>query len=357
MLILGIETSCDDTGIAILECSEKNCKILSNIISSQVKIHAPFGGVVPNLASRAHAENIVPCLKKALEESQCSLKKIDLIAATVGPGLIPCLLVGVNAGRALSYVLKKPIIGVNHIEGHIFANWLAPVGENLNFPPRAGNSKLFPAICLVVSGGHTQLVVMRDFGQYKIIGETRDDAAGEAFDKVARLLNLGYPGGPIIAQRAEKGDASAMILPRPMIKTKDFDFSFSGLKTAVFYEVKKNLKEISSQKYVNNLCAGFQRAVIDVLITKTIKAAKEYKAKSIMLSGGVAANDVLRQCLAQHVQKIKLKFFVPPKNFCTDNAVMIALAAYFHCDKATSWHSIEADANLRFSEKMHSHQR
>lgn len=311
MIILSIETSCDDTGIALIEKNSKGLKILSNVVSSQIKIHAPYGGIVPNLAARAHLENIKPCLEKALKLA--GNPKIDLIAVTIEPGLIPSLLVGINFAKALAYAWQKPIVEINHLEGHIYANWLI-------------NPKIdFPAICLVVSGGHTQLILMKGHGKYKLLGETRDDAAGEAFDKVAKLLNLGYPGGPIISQKAQKGDPQSFDLPRPMINSKDFDFSFSGLKTAVLYKVKKG------KPNVNDMSASFQQAVIDVLISKTIKAAKEYEVKTVMLSGGVAANQELRQQMTQAIKKElpKAKFYIPEPKLCTDNAAMIAAAAFY----------------------------
>jgi len=343
MIILGIETSCDDTSIALVEKNTRGFKILSNIVSSQIKIHAAYGGIVPNLAAREHLKNIKPCLKQALKEAKTP--KIDLIAVTVGPGLIPSLLVGVNFAKALAYNWQKPIIGINHIEGHIYANWL-------------NNSKIeFPILALVVSGGHTQLILMKNHNKYKLLGETRDDAAGEAFDKVAKLLGLGFPGGPIIAQKAEKGNSERFNLPRPMINRQNFDFSFSGLKTAVLYEVhpagrgkKQYPKEINNQ-YINDMAASFQQATIDVLVYKTIKAAKEYKVKNVILSGGVAANQELRKQMQETVKKelSNVNFQMPEIKLCTDNAAMICTVA-FHKKKPTSkrsWLHIEANANLK----------
>ncbi len=339
MIILGIETSCDDTGIALVKKNTKGFKILSNIVSSQIKVHAAYGGIVPNLAAREHLKNIGPCLKQALKEAKNP--EIDLIAVTVGPGLIPSLLVGVNFAKALAYNWQKPIIGINHIKGHIYANWLDNSNSTLNFP----------ILCLIVSGGHTQLVLMKKHGQYKLLGETRDDAVGEAFDKVAKLLGLGYPGGPIISQKAEKGNPKKFNLPRPMINRQNLDFSFSGLKTAVLYEVKKqNPKKINNQ-YINDMAASFQQAAIDVLVYKTIKAAKEYKVKNVMLSGGVAANKELRKQMELTVKKElnHVNFQMPQIKLCTDNAAMIACIAG-HRKKPTlkqSWLNIEANANLR----------
>ena len=319
MIILGIETSCDDTGIALIKCNQqKECQILSNVISSQIEVHAPYGGVVPNLAARAHLENIKPTLEKALK--QADHPKIDLIAVTKEPGLLPCLLVGINFAKALAYNWSMPIIEINHIKGHIYANWL----NNSNIE--------FPILCLVVSGGHTQLVLMKNHKDFKILGETRDDAAGEAFDKVAKLLGLGYPGGPILSQRALNGDPFAFNLPRPMIKSKDYDFSFSGLKTAVFYEVKKEKK--LSEKYINDMAASFQQAVIDVLINKTIKAANEFNVKTIILSGGVAANLELRKQIKEKINKdlSNINFQMPEIKLCTDNGAMIAMAAVYELE-------------------------
>ncbi len=357
MIVLGIETSCDDTGIALIEKNSKGFKILSNVISSQIKIHAPYHGVVPNLAAREHLKNIEPCLKQALE--QAKYPKIDLIAVTIGPGLIPCLLVGVNFAKALAYNWQKPIIGINHIEGHIYANWLSAVMTNK-----------FPILCLVVSGGHTQLVLIKGHGKYQLLGQTRDDAAGEAFDKVAKLLNLGYPGGPIISQKAKQGNPKAFDLPKPMINSNNFDFSFSGLKTAVLYEIKKKRPRLDeyilplserknvalkarpiSDQYIDDMAASFQQAAIDVLISKTIKAAKEYKVKNVMLSGGVAANKELRKQMAQEVKNSlpNSNFYIPDSILCTDNAAMIAVAA-FHKEKPISkqtWRKIQANANLK----------
>ncbi|NQV00794.1 MAG: tRNA (adenosine(37)-N6)-threonylcarbamoyltransferase complex transferase subunit TsaD [Parcubacteria group bacterium] len=344
MIILGVETSCDDTGIALIEKNSKGFRILSNVISSQIKIHAPYGGVVPNLAAREHLKNIEPCLKQALK--QAKHPKIDLIAVTIGPGLIPSLLVGVNFAKALAYNWQKPIIGINHIEGHIYANWLS-----------AAMTNKFPILCLVVSGGHTQLVLMKSHGKYQLLGQTRDDAAGEAFDKVAKLLNLGYPGGPIISQKAKQGNPKAFDLPRPMINSNNFDFSFSGLKTAVLHSLRSDLfdtpfcKRVYQKGLTSNMAASFQQAAIDVLIKKTIKAAKEYKVKNVMLSGGVAANQELRKQMAQSVKKElpNSNFYIPDYILCTDNAAMIATVA-FHKKKPVpkqSWLQVEANANLK----------
>jgi len=339
MIILGVETSCDDTGVGIIDCGKNNCRILANVVSSQIKIHAPFGGVVPNLAARAHLKNIKPCLKEALK--QANNPKIDLIAVTVEPGLIPCLLVGENFAKALAYNWQIPLVKINHLHGHIYANFLTNLTKVRKVRPLL---KQRSNLCLVVSGGHTQLVLMEKNRKFRIIGQTRDDAAGEAFDKVAKLLGLGYPGGPIISQRAEKGNPQAFALPRPMINSAspagEFDFSFSGLKTAVLYRVRpfdsppkadRSGNKKLSQKYINNMAASFQQAAIDVLISKTIKAAKKYQIKNIILAGGVAANKELRQQMEEKIKKDlpKVNFQIPDLKLCADNGAMIAAAAWF----------------------------
>ena len=350
MLILGIETSCDDTGIAIVEVAPTKVgvvfDILSNTISSQIKVHQKYGGVVPNLAAREHLKNIEPCLKTTFKQVKTKPKDIDLIAVTIGPGLIPSLLIGVHFAKTLAYKWQKPIVGVNHIEAHILANLL----ENKEIK--------FPAIALVVSGGHTQLILIKKIGDYKILGETRDDAAGECFDKVAKLLRLGYPGGPEIAAQAAKYKIRTtkyeIQLPRPMINHKNYDFSFSGLKTAVLYKVK-DMKKIN----VPEMCYEVQQAIIDVLIEKTLRAAKEYKVRTIILSGGVAANEELRKqfklkigncsCI-RGARKLKIDFLVPPKILCTDNAAMIAVAGYFGAKRRPAQRDIKANANLRIGQ-------
>lgn len=342
MIILAIDTSCDDTCVAILKIANDKLKILSNVVSSQVKIHRKYGGIYPSLAKREHQKNLPVVLKKALNKAK--KPKIDAVAVTIGPGLEPCLWTGINFAKDLAQQRNLPIIPVNHIEAHIFANFLDKF------------QKLFPAICLVVSGGHTQLILMNDIGKYKIIGETRDDAAGECFDKTARVLGLPYPGGPAIATEAskpQKGDRgqSSVKLPRPMINSKDYDFSFSGLKTAVLYEFKKKSKKVRvSKEYVREMAREIQQAIIDVLIKKTIKAAKDCKAKSIVLGGGVTANDELRKQLKEKIKKEipNIQYLTPNIQFCTDNAVMIGATAYFHRKEASKkWRKIEAKANLR----------
>ncbi len=352
MIILAIETSCDDTCIAIIKTKGKQnpqFEILSNIIFSQVKLHAKYGGVYPTIAKREHQKNLPLAFKKALTKAKNS--QIDLIAVTVGPGLEPCLWQGINFAKDLAKRFDLPIIPVNHIEAHILANFIY-----FNF------QEIFPAMCLVVSGGHTGLILMKNIGKYKLIGETRDDAAGECFDKVARILGLGYPGGPKIAVKAAEYEILnteyKINLPRPMIYQKNCDFSFSGLKTAVLYDFKKHsLKDRKSKVYIKEMCFETQQAIIDVLIKKTIKAAKDYKVKSVILGGGVSANTELKKQFEKRVKKdcvtlvappSHIKFHVPDSKFCTDNAVMVGITAFYHKNKATfNLEKINADANLK----------
>ncbi len=339
MLILAIETSCDDTSVALIKVKEGRSFpkffVLANEVSSQIKLHSKFGGVVPDLASREHLKNLPLIFKHVIKTININIKEIDLFAVTNGPGLIVSLLVGVHFARALGYAFNKKIVPVHHISGHIYSNWLS-------------NKKIeFPALNLVVSGGHTELILMKDINKFKIIGSTRDDAAGEAFDKVSKLLGLGYPGGPVISRLAEKGDAQKYDLPRPMINSDDFDFSFSGLKTAVLYLSRKDKSILKKGKNQNDFCASFQKAVCDVLIKKTILAGKRYNVKSILLSGGVSANDCLRNGLEDEAKKNKFKFYVPEKIYSTDNAAMIAVAGYFNRKKAITWKKLDAYANLK----------
>ena len=468
MKILAIETSCDDTGIAILETKSDKFKVLSNIVSSQIKIHQKYGGVFPMMAKREHQRNLVPVLIQSLKKAELiktkkndspiidgrrllEIKKIlkkenqlfenikdflkkyekpdiDLIAVTNGPGLEPCLWVGINFAKALSYFWNIPIVPVNHIEAHILVNLVDLKSKTKNFTPtpkfgvgarkskisrfhqgssiasgHIKNQKLLPAICLVVSGGHTQLILMKGIGKYKIIGETRDDAAGECFDKCAKILGLDYPGGPQISALAEisqinaetnaekRGNSdfrtipclilrsSAISLPRPMINSKDYDFSFSGLKTAVLYLVRDYPKSkfqssqelwnknnaIKEGAFVKEMCVEIQQAIIDVLIKKTIKAVKDYNAKipttklsgirdgkaigAIILGGGVSANCELRSQFKLKVESSKLKVNVifPEKHLSTDNALMIAITGWFHRNKKIAWQKLKANANLR----------
>jgi N6-L-threonylcarbamoyladenine synthase len=335
MIILGIETSCDDTAASVLKGEKNHLTILSHLISSQMTTLKKYGGVVPEVAARQHVTNIIPTVKAALGLASVRPANIEAIAVTAGPGLITALRVGVQTAKTLAYAWNKKLIGLNHIEGHIYANWY----KNPNLK--------FPALCLVVSGGHTQLIFMKGHDDYRLIGQTRDDAAGEAFDKVAKLLNIGYPGGPRIQKLARKGNQARFNFPRPMLKEKNYDFSFSGLKTAVLYFVKK---EMAGKKLpINDICASFQQAVVDCLVGKTIKAAQDLKIKSVILAGGVAANLPLRQQLASGV-KTNLEgvsFTTPPFELCTDNASMIAVAGYYHAKRKhfSDWKTLKADPN------------
>lgn len=411
LIVLAIETSCDETTISIIRYADNSLEILSNEISSQVALHAKFGGVVPNLAAREHVKNISWIFEQALKKAALGMKEIDLIAVTNGPGLIPALLVGVNFAKTLAYIWDKPLSGIHHIEGHIYANFIEnkisgisnnqlPISKKI---PRSQNSKKnskkdfsslienslnikFPILCLVVSGGHTQLVFMKNHLNYEIIGQTLDDAVGEAFDKVARILNIGYPGGPAIAKQAANFQFSIHNLqsnpaskikdskinlgfeirnskfgikfPRPMLNKPGYNFSFSGLKTAVLYETKKNSGLLKNKKYLVEVCHEFQQACIDVLVSKTIKAAKQYKSKTIMLAGGVSANQELRKQLGEAVssQLPMTNYLLPLTELTGDNAAMIAAAAVFRWQKMNSsqkkktfakWQDLQTDANLK----------
>jgi len=304
MKILGIETSCDETAAAVVE---DGVKILSNQIASQVEIHARYGGIVPEVASRQHILAIIPVLKQAMTEAKTTWRDLDGIAVTIGPGLAGSLLVGVNVAKAIALAHGLPVTGVNHLEGHIYASWL--INHNIDFP----------LMCLIVSGGHSDLALMRGHGDYLVLGRTRDDASGEAFDKAARILGLGYPGGPAIEQAARNGIAS-LKLPRAWLKGTN-DFSFSGVKTAL-------LRLVEGGKVANraDAAASFQEAVIDVLVTKTVAVAKEYRVKQILLVGGVASNELLRNWLAK---SSPIPVLVPEPVLCTDNAAMIAACGYY----------------------------
>jgi len=306
MIILAIETSCDDTCIALIKVSgKKQPKVLANIVSSQIEVHRKYGGVYPFLAKREHQKNLPLVFKKAMK--QAKNPKIDAVAVTIGPGLEPCLYTGVNFAKDLAKKLKVNLIPVNHIEAHIYANFLKPDFKNI-----------FPAIVLIVSGGHTQIVLVKDFGKYKILGETRDDAAGECFDKTARMLGLDYPGGPAIQKEAGKFNPKSskikINLPRPMLNQKNYDFSFSGLKTAALYHFKSQKPKIrQSEKYIRSMAYELQQAIIDVLIYKTLKAARENKVKSIILGGGVSANKELRKQFKAKIKKDLpgINYYVP----------------------------------------------
>jgi N6-L-threonylcarbamoyladenine synthase len=366
MYILAIETSCDETAAAIIKISGQGAnitlKILSNVVASQIALHSKYGGIIPEVAARAHIEQMLPVLQQAIKEASVAPGQIDLIGVTNGPGLITSLLVGVETTKVLSWLNHKLLLGINHLAGHFYAAFINLFlgQEKLN------GGEVFPAVGLIVSGGHTELVLMKDWHSFKKIGQTLDDAAGECFDKVAKLLNLGYPGGPVIARRASQAKRSlkdfGLDLPRPMLSNPDYNFSFSGLKTAVLYllQNKKNnhyLQSPEREEFVNALCQEVQRAAIDVLVGKTLRAGLKYKAKSIILGGGVAANQELRTQMAKRVSGLRanLNFLVPPREFCTDNALMMAVATYFKWQKLTlaqkekakqSWQNIKVDPNL-----------
>lgn len=351
MKILGIETSCDETAASIVEINEYNghIKPLSSIISSQIKLHAKWGGVVPNLAAREHLKNILPVISASLKKAHVGKDKIDLIAVTNGPGLIPALLIGTSATKTISYIWKKPLLGIHHIEGHIYANFINKTADSIPFP----------ILCLVVSGGHTQLVMMKKHLTYEIVGETQDDAAGEAFDKVARILGLSYPGGPIISKLASefnpKNSQYHPKFPRPMLNGKNLNFSFSGLKTAVLYFVKNNSTGLKNRNFIREVSYEFQQAATEVLVAKTIAAAKKYKPASILLAGGVSANQELQKQLADAIAKNlpETAFSFPEPAFQLDNAAMIATAAFFRYQKSgaktnrlSTWKNLKTDANL-----------
>jgi N6-L-threonylcarbamoyladenine synthase len=308
--ILGIETSCDETAAAIVQ---DGSMVLSDIISSQIAIHQPYGGVVPEIASRHHVENIGQVVNRAFAEAGLPYQDIQAVAVTNRPGLIGALLVGLSFAKGFAYALDKPLIAVNHLEGHIYANFLEHPGIE------------FPLICLVVSGGHTSLLYMSGHDESRLLGETRDDAAGEAFDKVARVLNLGYPGGPVIQRAAENGRAGNIKLPRVFLDRDDFEFSFSGLKTATINQWKKLGR---AEEHQADLAAEFQAALVDVLVEKTMRAAERFGVKSILTAGGVAANQYLRNMLEKEGQKRGFSVYYPSLKLCTDNAAMIAGKAY-----------------------------
>lgn len=383
MRILAIETSCDETAASVIETDGADVKILSNVIASQIDIHKQFGGVFPEKASRAHAEKIIPVVEQALKEAEeisfCEVPvgakrnrtvreaenkmifrsrsdNIDLIAVTTGPGLIGSLLIGINFAKTFAYVKNKPIVDINHWLGHIYSNWAVKP-----YP-------LFPALFLIVSGGHTGLVLMKSHTEIVSLGQTLDDAAGEAFDKVAKILGLDYPGGPAISIAAEastknsqtlvdaefltKYKVSSIKLPRPMIDSKNYDFSFSGLKTAVLNEVRKlQAQGIALDQYQSQVAREFQQATIDVLISKTMAAAYEYKPKSICLCGGVSANKELRAQMQKATEKLpwSASYHVPEIILSTDNAAMIGIAAAYHLEQKTTWDKINVNSNLKLS--------
>ena len=414
MKILSIETSCDETATAILEMKGGVPVLLANVVSSQADAHAKFGGVVPQLAARMHIENITPVLDATFKEAGLTEDDIDLIAVTEGPGLIPALLIGVSAAKTLSLVWKKPLMGIHHIEGHIYANFIGnnqfPISNFQTIPnAQISNSEVsiqkskilnqksderFPLVALVVSGGHTQLVLMRDHFQYEILGETEDDAVGEAFDKVARMLGLDYPGGPVVARKADafrdnnnqdtnsppKADQAGagnfqtilndqisndkinttFEFPRPMINSGNYNFSFSGLKTSVLYFLKKNEDRIGKENFIDEVCHEFQEAVVDVLVEKSKRAIEEFQPKTFVIAGGVSANVRLRDRLRNMIEEEfpDTIFSMPEFTHSLDNAAMIGAAAAFRYERMTeeqkatlneNWRTLEASASLTLS--------
>jgi len=361
MRILGIESSCDDTSVALLDCSDKGCFILSEKTASQIDVHKKYGGVVPEIAGRMHAEKIVPLIEAVLENQP----KPDAVAVTSGPGLITGLLVGVEAARTLSYITDLPLVSTNHIEGHIYStqikNYDTVILNRVKDPSRSDkrdsssapqNDKTdlqFPALCLVVSGGHTELIIMKDHGKYKLLGATIHDAAGECFDKGAKLIGLPYPGGPQISKLALTGNTEAIKFPRPMLNSKDYNFSFSGLKTSALYWLRDNKESLN----INDFCASFEQAIIDVLVAKTMTAAAEYKPKTIILCGGVSANKKLRETLQSEITANfpNTRFQLPELKYSMDNGAMIAVAGYHHAKQKdfTSWKKIKADPNWKLA--------
>lgn len=354
MRILSIETSCDDTAAAIIDYSDSQTTVLASIVSSQT-IHAKWGGVVPNLASREHMKNIVPVIEETLTRAKCTPQDIELIAVTEGPGLMPALIVGTSAAKTLALVWNKPLLGIQHLEGHIYANFLSSRNDQLPMTNDQISNEIqkseniFPLVALIVSGGHTELVLMQKHFDYTILGVTQDDAAGEAFDKVAKLLGLTYPGGPEIAKRADKyrirnqeSDIKELSekFPRPMLNSDDFNFSFSGLKTAVLYSLKKEAPEkIHDEQFIASMCFAFQEAVVDVLVSKTKKALELYSPETLVIAGGVSANVRLREQLQKTIDTLnleallpnqdKITFLTPEFAYSLDNAAMIGIAAAF----------------------------
>ena len=334
--ILAIETSCDETAAAVIKNGRE---VLSNVISSQIALHTQYGGVVPEIASRKHIERINQVIEEALSEANLTLDNIDAIGVTYGPGLVGALLVGVAEAKAISFARKLPLIGVHHIEGHISANYI----ENPNLEP--------PFICLIISGGHTHLVVVKEYGEYEIIGRTRDDAAGEAFDKVARAIGLGYPGGPKIDKISKVGNPDAITFPRAVIEGAPFDFSFSGLKSAVLNYINQcQMKDVT----INNadLAASFQKAVVDALLSRAMLAVQEYGINKLAIAGGVASNSAIRSAFKEACLKSNVEFYYPSPIYCTDNAAMIGVAAYYEHIKGVS-HGLDLNAipNLKIGER------
>lgn len=337
VLILAIESSCDETAAAVVKNGRT---ILSNVINSQIAIHTEYGGVVPEIASRKHIENINPVIRMALDEAKVTLDDIDAIGVTYGPGLVGALLVGVAEAKAIAFATGKPLVGVHHIEGHIAANYI----ENKELEP--------PFVALVVSGGHTHLVKVNDYGSFDIIGRTRDDAAGEAFDKVARAIGLGYPGGPKIDKVAKEGNPDAIVFPRAHVDDAPYDFSFSGIKSAVLNYI--NSAEMRGETINKaDLAASFQKAVVDALVSRAIRLTKESGMDKLAVAGGVASNSALRKALKEECEKNDIKFYSPSPIFCTDNAAMIGVATYYEYISGTRHgYDLNAVPNLKLGERI-----
>ena len=349
MIILGIETSCDETSAALIEGHKEYVTLKTNVLATSLALHAKTGGIIPEQAAREQIKYILPTVKKALDTSDQlnTFQHIDAIAVTYGPGLIGSLLVGVETAKTLAFALNKPIIPVNHMVGHIYANFIREKSEiknqTLNLVPQ------FPLLALVVSGGHTDLLLMKEHGDFHLLGGTRDDAAGEAFDKIGRMLGLAYPAGPEIERLAKLGNPKRFRFPRPLLHEMNYEFSFSGLKTAVLREVQQIKKEELTNQTIADLARSTQDAIIDVLVKKTLRAAKKYNVNSLILSGGVAANQTLRESFELIMKSLHLNatLFAPQKSLCTDNAAMIASAAYFNFNPVP-WKDITADPELYF---------
>lgn len=336
VLILAIESSCDETAASVVKNGRE---VLSNVISSQIALHTLYGGVVPEIASRKHIEKINQVIESALAEADVTLEEITAIAVTYGPGLVGALLVGVAEAKALAYAAKKPLVGVHHIEGHVSANFI----ENPDLEP--------PFVCLIVSGGHTHLVIVKDYGEFEIIGHTRDDAAGEAFDKVARAVGLGYPGGPKVDKAAREGNPHAIEFPRAKVGDNPYDFSFSGLKSAVLNYIN-HAKMTGEEICVPDLAASFQNAVVESLVSRAIMAAKEYGYDKLAIAGGVASNSALREGMRAACEREGIQFYHPSPIYCTDNAAMIGAAAYYEYQKgARSGWDLNAVPNLKLGER------
>jgi N6-L-threonylcarbamoyladenine synthase len=336
VIVLGIETSCDETSAAVVLNGRT---ILSNVISSQVDLHKKFGGVVPEIASRKHVELIMPVINQALEEASMEPEAVDVVGVTYGPGLVGALLVGLSAAKGLAYALGRPLVGVHHIEGHIAANYL----DHKELEP--------PFLCLVASGGHSHIVYVRDYRSFEIMGRTRDDAAGEAFDKIARAVGLGYPGGPLIDRASRGGDSGAVDFPRVYFSDGSLDFSFSGLKTAVLNYLN-GMEQKGRRIILEDVCASFQKAVVDVLVNNTVSAAKLKNVKKLALAGGVAANSLLRENMKAAAVENGMDMYYPKPVLCTDNAAMIACGAYYeYISGSVSGLNLNAVPGLKLGEK------